>query len=104
MLSARSCLLLAIPAVAAFAAPAQAAPALRSAFVPVATAPATPLTVVKGSVANKPGANGECGGPLVGTGKQRKQMEKEMEAARVEARKAKAERDAAKQAARDSEE
>merc|ERR1711966_354167 len=77
-----------------------AAPGLRSAFVPV-TVPSMPLTVVQGSLQNKPGSNGKCGGPLVGTAKQKKQLMKQMEVARAEAKVAKAERDAIKQAARD---
>ena len=41
-------------ALLAFATPSTAAPALRSAFVPVMV-PAMPLTAVQGSVQNKPG-------------------------------------------------
>lgn len=90
----------ALVAVLALATPAQGAPGLRSAFVPV-TVPSMPLTVVQGSLQNKPGSNGKCGGPLVGTAKQKKQLMKEMEVARAEAKAAKAERDAIKKAARD---
>eukprot|EP00802_Teleaulax_amphioxeia_P032601 Tamp_36783.p2 GENE.Tamp_36783~~Tamp_36783.p2 ORF type:complete len:103 (-),score=30.39 Tamp_36783:238-546(-) len=99
MLSARSCLLVAVPAFLALTSPAAAAPALRSAFVAPAM-PSLPLTAVKGSLQNKPGANGVCGGPAVGTGKQRKQKEKIAQEKRVAAKALKVERDAAKAAAR----
>mmetsp|Transcript_12990 Transcript_12990/g.29868 ORF Transcript_12990/g.29868 Transcript_12990/m.29868 type:complete len:99 (+) Transcript_12990:1-297(+) len=48
-----------------------------SAFVP-AVAPCSPSTALNmGSMVNKPGANGNAGGPMVGTAKQRKQLMKQ---------------------------
>jgi hypothetical protein len=99
MLSARSCLLVALPALVALGSPVQGAPALRSAFVPVAV-PSSPLTVVQGSLQNKPGANGVCGGPLVGTAKQRAAQEKVLAEKRKLAKVEKAQRDAEKAKAR----
>merc|ERR1712216_1001929 len=102
MLSARSCLLVALPALVALGSPVQGAPALRSAFVPVPL-PSSPLTVVQGSLQNKPGANGVCGGPLIGTAKQRAVKEKLMAEKREMAKVEKAKREAEKAKARQEE-
>mmetsp|Transcript_20392 Transcript_20392/g.49341 ORF Transcript_20392/g.49341 Transcript_20392/m.49341 type:complete len:102 (-) Transcript_20392:382-687(-) len=81
-------------------APAQGAPALRSAFVPIMV-PGVP-TAMKGSLQNKPSGNGTPGGPAVGTGKQRKQAEIVDAKARAEAKILKIAADAAKKAFRES--
>lgn len=58
--------------------------------------------ICRGSLQNKPAANGSCGGPAVGTGKQRKQQEIVAAKARAEAKVVKEKKDAEKKAFREN--